>query len=149
MYSYGKKSDKKKTNSRNIRTSEQVNSSGIAQMLVMHGRKANGRNGELSDQEMRTWIINKSGRVMNPGNVSQCVNDIIGHAGGGANYHVSHGLQGGNQGCSVFFRNPDQDHVKIFAIGQHHIGNTYRLDWGARGSGLGAGDICDVNGIRQ
>lgn len=123
---------------------------GVIQPLVMHGQPAGGGFGALTANEIRDWINNKIVRVGVPlANVAACANYIMNwpppgggggtnlHFGGNLVIHISHGLLGGPNGCSVFFTNPHGDHVKIVGVGWHNnpmSPTRYRLDWGT-GSG--------------
>ncbi|MCB9568178.1 MAG: hypothetical protein H6710_13375 [Myxococcales bacterium] len=103
--------------------------------------------GELSNDEIRDWIIKKVLGVSTPsksyrGNAGQCAGDFSSHngssSGGGTRFthnnrtvfHASHG-NGQHSGCTIFFVCADQSAGvgKIVAIGFHRDSTTYELDW--------------------
>jgi hypothetical protein len=136
----------------------------VIQPLVMHGPLPAGGFGALSAAQMRDWINAKITRVNVPlANVGNCANYIQGYPaggmGGGTNLHlqgqvvkhISHGIMGGNSGCTVFFIEAPggQGHVKILGVGWHHNGSAtrYKLDWGANtGPWHANAVICTVHG---
>ena len=135
-------------------TSSPVDETSVIQCLTFHGKLPNGSFGIFSAAQIRDWIIDKSPRQMNPANVMQCVNYFQGHTGAGGGgfgnyqhgrnqvYHISHGMMGGNQGCTLFFTCstpnatvPASGIGAICGIGRHvdnsgpHGAPRYTLDW--------------------
>jgi hypothetical protein len=132
----------------------------VIQPLVMHGPLAAGGFGPMPVGEIRDWIQGKTTRVVPIGNTNTCANYIVGWVppGGGGTvltleghpvFHISSGILAGNNGCTVFFTNPQADHVKIVGVGWHHNGSAtrYHLDWGVgKGPWHANRVICTMHG---
>jgi hypothetical protein len=129
----------------------------VVQCLQFHGELSiknpqgkfvgTGKFGVLSADQIKAWVDSKSNRIMNPANISQCVTYLQGHngmgGGGFGNYtykghqvfHISHGQQGSNQGCTLMFAMSSPGVATIVAIGYHqdslgpHGTPRYFLDW--------------------
>lgn len=134
----------------------------VIQPLVMHGPLVDGGFGPMPVGEIRNWIQSKTMRVVPIGNTNTCANYIVGWGAGGGGgggtvltleghpvFHISSGILGGNNGCTVFFTNPQADHVKIIGVGWHHNGSAtrYHLDWGVgKGPWHANRVICTMHG---
>jgi len=120
----------------------------VVQCLTFHGQLPNGKFGTLDANQLQAWVINKSGRAMKPSKALQCVGYLQGHPGAGGGgafgnytfggnqvYHISHGQQGSNQGCTLFFTESNPGIATICGIGYHQDNAgpgglpRYRLDW--------------------
>ena len=117
-------------------------------MAIIHGKKANGKNGVLSNGELASLIHRKSGERAKLGNCATCathienMSDTAGQGGittkyaGKTVFHISSGQKGKGDGCSVFFTlsadNGPALVAGIVGVGWHAGNNdhTYLLDWG-------------------
>jgi len=112
--------------------------------MNIHGDIGEGEFGQFSHGQLIAWVEGKiergSGRRVQRGNISQCCNYVMDHAGAGGGgtrltwkgnvvYHISHGQRNSNSGCTLFFAHMGGGNGVIVAIGWHRGETSYDLDW--------------------
>ena len=99
--------------------------------------------------EMVSWVDGLTTRAIEEKNIKSCVAyiEVFKGSGGGTSttynnlpvFHISHGLMGSKDGCTLFFTQTADGTITIVALGSHDNRYTtaYKIDWQAPGAWQG------------